>query len=55
MPWVRFTAGFDFKPRRAVTVAYQAGQVKLVTSPCARAAIAAGKAEPATKPEGTKQ
>jgi len=28
MPWVRFTAGFDFKPRRAGTVAYQAGQVK---------------------------
>lgn len=52
MPWVRFTADFDFKPKKAVTIAYQSGQVKLVTSPCARAAIAAGKAEATTKPEG---
>lgn len=44
MPWVRFTADFDFKPKPAVTIAYRAGDDKLVTTPCANAAIALGKA-----------
>ncbi len=55
MPWVRFTADFDFKPKRAVTVAYRQGMVKMVPTPCATAAIAAGKAEATTKPEGAKR
>jgi hypothetical protein len=50
MPWVRFLAGFDFKPKPAVTIAYRPGDVKLVTTACARAALAAGKAEKTTKP-----
>jgi hypothetical protein len=45
MPWVRFTADFDFKPKAAVTLAFRAGQRKLVTTACAKQAIAVGKAE----------
>lgn len=45
MPWVRFTADFDFKPKAAVTVAYKAGDEKMVTTPCAAAAVARGKGE----------
>lgn len=55
MPWVRFIADFDFKPKRAVTIAYRRGMVKMVTTPCANAALAAGKAEPTTKPERVKR
>ena len=44
MPWVRFTADFDWKPTRRVTYAYRAGDQKMVTTPCALAAVAAGKA-----------
>ncbi|MER2536032.1 MAG: hypothetical protein ABTQ31_12800 [Rhizobiaceae bacterium] len=44
MPWVRFTADFDFKPKPLVTIAYRAGHVLNVTSDCAAKAIAAGKA-----------
>lgn len=44
MPWVRFTADFDFKPKPQVTLAFRAGQEKNVTTPCAEAAIAKGKA-----------
>lgn len=46
MPHVRFTADFDFKPKPSVTVAFKAGDQKLVTTPCADAAVAAGKAVP---------
>lgn len=53
MPWVRFTVDFDFKPKPAVTIAYHAGSVVLVTTPCAMQAIAAGKAARTTKPKGT--
>lgn len=52
MAWLRFTADFDFKPKPAVTLAYKAGQEKLVTTPCAAAAVAAGKAERIRKPKG---
>lgn len=52
MPWVRFTASFDFKPKRAVTLAYQAGAVRLVTTACARAAVATGKGALTVKPKG---
>jgi hypothetical protein len=52
MPWVRFTSSFDFKPKPTVTLAYHAGDVKLVTTACATAALRAGKAEKAAKPKG---
>ena len=44
MPWVRFLADFDWKPMPAVTVAYKADMVRLVTRDCAAVAFAAGKA-----------
>lgn len=49
MPWVRFTSAFDWKPTRQVTMAYRAGDEVLVTTPCANAAMKAGKAERLTK------
>lgn len=45
MPWVQFTADFDWKPTPQVTIAYRAGQRLLVTTPCANAAIAKSVAE----------
>lgn len=53
-PWVQFTADFDFRPKPAVTLAFKAGQRRLVTTPCATAAIAAGRAVPITKPKDAK-
>jgi hypothetical protein len=44
MPWVRFVSGFDWKPRPQLTIAYRAGQVANVTTPCAAKAVATGKA-----------
>lgn len=44
MPKVRFTADFDFKPTPQTTIAFKAGQESLVTTPCAEAAIAKGRA-----------
>lgn len=47
MPWIEFISRFDWSPPqlgRRWTVAYRIGDVRLVTTPCARAAIAAGKA-----------
>lgn len=44
MPWLRFTADFDFKPRPQVTIAYRAGEEKNVPTACAAAAVKAGKA-----------
>ncbi|KAB2743544.1 hypothetical protein [Brucella anthropi] len=57
MPWVRFTADFDWKPMPQVTVAYRKGQCRLVTTPCANAAVAKGVAEKLKTPkksDGTK-
>ncbi|QMV02578.1 hypothetical protein GHV40_14295 [Devosia sp. D6-9] len=51
MPWVRFTGDFDFRPVFGVTIAYRAGSHKLVTTACAAAAIAAGKAVRQAKPK----
>jgi len=45
MPWLHFTAAFNFVVKPAVTIAYPKGYVGLVTTPCANRAIAAGKAE----------
>lgn len=58
MPVVKFSADFDWKPKAAVTIAYKAGMQLLVTTPCAMAAVAAGKGtiitEPRRKPDGEK-
>ncbi len=57
MPWVHFTANFDWSPPEFnghVTTAYKAGAVTMVTTPCAIAALAAGKGEKATKPRKAK-
>lgn len=51
MPWVRFTGAFDFRPTPVVTLAFPAGAVRLVTTPCARAAKASGAAVAATREE----
>lgn len=50
MPWVRFEQAFDWKPRSNVTIAYLAGQVKLVTTACANAAEAKSRGHKTTKP-----
>lgn len=50
MPWVRFEQAFDWKPKPSVTQAYLPGQVKLVTTACAVAAIAQEKAVRVKKP-----
>lgn len=53
MPWVLFTGSFDWVPPLApmTAVAYRCGMRLLVTTPCAQAAIAAGKAEPSSRPQ----
>jgi hypothetical protein len=50
MPWVRFLADYDWRATPAVTFAYKAGTVANVTTPCAKAAKAAGKATPTERP-----
>lgn len=50
MPWVRFTQDFDWKPIPQKTVAFRADMVRNVTTPCAGAAIAKGKAIRLRKP-----
>jgi hypothetical protein len=45
MPLVRFLANYDHHIKgKLITYAYKAGQVKMVTTPCATAAVSAGKA-----------
>lgn len=44
MPWLRFTSDLDWSPRYGVTIAYLAGMEMNVTTPCAEAALKAGKA-----------
>lgn len=44
MPWVRFTANFDYHVRRNVNISYRAGCEYLVKAACAGEAIARGKA-----------
>ncbi|WP_073052066.1 hypothetical protein [Kaistia soli] len=53
MPWLHFTAPFDFSPAAKggrMTIAYRAGMVKLVTRECEQAAVAAGKAQRTISP-----
>lgn len=51
MPWVRFKDDFDWRAGQQVT-AYKSGMESLVTTPCANAAIEAGKAEKIKAPKG---
>lgn len=47
MPRVRFTGDFDWSPPEfngRVTLAFKAGTEDTVTTPCAEAAVASGKA-----------
>ena len=44
MPWVRFTADFDWSPRYGATIAYRAGMVLNVTRRCRDGAVKANKA-----------
>lgn len=46
MPWVRFTARFDFqvKTKPHVVISYKAGSVMLVKQRCFDEALSAGKA-----------
>jgi hypothetical protein len=55
MPWVAFSAAFDWKPKPSVTQAYLAGDVKLVTTACASAAEAKGKGRRTKKPEAERR
>ena len=51
MPWVCFTANFDWQPANARwMIAYKAGQVLLVKQVVAQQAIAAGKAKLVERP-----
>jgi hypothetical protein len=54
MPWVRFTANFDWSPRRNVEISYKADCAYLVTTRCANEAVAKGKADKIRKPESAK-
>lgn len=47
MPWVRFTADFDYTPanRRSITYAYLSGQARRVTRECKRQALERGVAD----------
>lgn len=51
MPWFSFTADFDFRPTRRVTLAYRAGATLLITTPAAEAAEAAGAGKRVPKPK----
>lgn len=42
---VRFLADFDYKPTPRVTIAYRAGDVRLVKRDCGERAMALGRAE----------
>lgn len=54
MPWVEFTADFNFVPEKQqmVSTEYKAGLVLLVSQECADRAKAAGKAKDTIKPKG---
>jgi len=53
MPWVKFTRAFDWvDPRmKRRLVAYRENQIRMVTTPCAQAAILKGKAVPSSRKE----
>ncbi len=53
MPWLKFSADFDFHPpeRPVCTIAYKRGMVKFVRRVCGDQAIAAGRAELTQRPK----
>lgn len=51
MPWLKFHQDYDWRPKTNVIVAYKAGMTRLVTTPCAAAATAAGAAVRVAKPK----
>lgn len=51
MPWIHFTADFDFRPSRRLTLAYREGTTQLVPTAAALAAEAAGAGRRVSKPE----
>lgn len=53
MPWVRFTRPFDWWLRPRIVQSFKAGEERLVTTPCANAAIKADAAVRIKRPEGT--
>ncbi len=57
MPWVRFTAAFDWRHpafRGHSVTAYKRGMVALVSQACADKALNSNKAVAATRPQGKK-
>lgn len=50
MPWMTFSKRFSFRPTPISIVTYEAGMTRLVTTPCAEAAKAAGAAVAADRP-----
>jgi hypothetical protein len=52
MPWVRFTANYDWKKTPRVVTAYKAGMVQLVSQACRDAAVAASAAVEIERPDG---
>lgn len=55
MPRVEFLHPFDWTDPRLplVITVYKAGRAYLVTTPCAKAAISAGRARPIEAPNGS--
>lgn len=51
MPWVRFTADYDWRINSRALIAYRAGKTCLVTQVCAREAIEKGKAVAVERPK----
>jgi hypothetical protein len=47
--WIRFTAPFDYKPKRSLTLSYKEGDTVNAPRECADAAIAAKAAVPMRK------
>lgn len=44
MPWIRVTDDADYRPLPRVMQTFRAGQIRLVTTPCAEDLIKRGKA-----------
>lgn len=51
MPWLKFTAPFNWQVRPTVTIHYKAGRTYLVTRRCASEAMKARKAQPTERPK----
>jgi len=51
MPWVEFTANFEFRPSPSTSIDYIEGMRLSVTETCAVQAVAAGKAKRVATPK----